>query len=581
MTTFAQGDEIEQTVFGDVYALDPQGVLSPENGVPFVQPYPVTFFGDENAGTLTRTNASSEAYGGSTFAQGDAIEFYANQSGYDFFEAFHVVPRFFDFGNLLSDQSVPLEVFNAFRRPPPREWTSFTNNAGAGVTLGGLPLLPTDIDNLSSVFLTLEVSTFGDPFVDGTLEFFFLGFGTIIVPIEIQRIVLFGLEPELPFAETLEFVTDVQESKDGSELRVSLRHFPRQSWSYDYIIAEGTEAQILENLLFDFQQRLFGVPVWFEDTVLTAGVSAGATSISVRATAFRDFREGGLAVIFTSQQTFDVLEISPGGITATTLTFESPTVNAYSAGTPVFPLATCLASEHISGSRYPVGLRRKSIDFTNVENVVELADLSPFSTYKGKLLLDNGNSALSGTVTTGTRSRFLTIDGEVGLVFQESPWDRTKPSQIFTLRAEGRQAVWELRRLVHALRGRQISFYVPTDASDLVPVSNLLNASNLLTVTNVGYAQFVRNRQPKSDIRVNFVDGSAPLLRAVTASVVVSPTQETLTVDSNWPATITPAQISRIDYLEKVRFDTDRVTIRYDPSGIRAYLEVPIVGVFE
>lgn len=575
MAIFPQAVLTEQTAA--IYTSEPTGRIVGTPDALTQLPYPASDALIGGSGVLTTNTDNKQTVIVETW---NAIENNQSSGGFDWFEDFHVIPRSFEFGNLLSPQSSPIEVFSAFRRLV-KEWTSFVNNAGAGTELVGSPSLPTNVDPMSGIQMTVDVSTSGVPFVDDTLDFAFSGVGTIYVPITIQRIVLWGLVPEQPYEEELEFLTTIYTPKNGSEKRESLRKAPRQSWRYQYVIGEGTEAQYFENLLFDFQSLTFGVPVWFEDTEISSAVTAGDTTINVVSTSYRDFRVGGLAVIFTAQSTFDVLEIDAGGITGTSLSFTAPTVNSYAAGTPVYPLDPCFAQARIDGQRWPVGLRAMGIRFQSSTNDVDLADLSAFSTYKGKLLLDNGNSMLRGTIGHDFEQPLIRIDGGAGTMYQSSTWDRHKRGHTFTLRADGRQAVWEMRQMVHALRGRQVSFYVPTDSDDLEVVADLLSASNTMDVTNVGYTQFVRNRTPKSDIRVNFVDGSAPLLRAITGSSSPSTTVDQLVVDTNWPSTITPAEISRVEYVEKVRLDTDSIRIQYDESGSRARMVAPIRAVFD
>lgn len=501
-----------------------------------------------------------------------------SSAGFDWFESFHVVPRAFDFGNLLSDQSAAIEVFSAFRRTK-EDWTAFVNGAGVGVELGGEPSLPTEFDPLTGLQMTLDVSAIGDPFVDAVLEFVFGAWGSIFVTIEIQRIVLWGLEPEQPFTQEIAFLTDVQTSKDGTEKRPSVRQYPRQSWPYDYLIEEGTVAQTLENLLFDYQARTFGVPVWFDDARLTSGVSAGATSLPLNATEYRDFRVGGLVVVLVSQSIFDVVEIDT--VNPTEIVVASGILNDYDAGAFVFPLAVCRAQPVVSGERFPVGLQRARIRFTSIDNAIDLADLTPFASYNGKLLLDSGNSMIRGNVPHTFTVEIVELDGDVGDVFRETAWPSHKRGHRITIRAEGRQAVWELRGLAHALRGRQVSFYSPRDSDDLEPVANLVSGTNTLDVVNVGYAQFVRNRKPKNVIRVSFVSGATPLLRAVTGSSVPSPTVDRLVLDANWPATFTPDEIARIEYVETIRLDADTVRLEFDASGHTARLVAPVTAVLE
>ena len=121
--------------------------------------------------------------------------------------------------------------------------------------------------------------------------------------------------------------------------------------------------------------------------------------------------------------------------------------------------------------------------------------------------------------------------------------------------------------MLHAIRGPQISFYVPTQRDDLVPIMNLNSGSAALDVANAGYAQFVRQRVPKASIRVTFNNGDPQLLRSVLTSVEVDATRETLTLNGTWPTTYTPAQVDRIEIVEKVRFDSDTIRIRHEGAG--------------
>tara|TARA_R110000851_G_scaffold120002_1_gene248073 strand:- start:13849 stop:15567 length:1719 start_codon:yes stop_codon:yes gene_type:complete len=492
------------------------------------------------------------------------------------FECFHVIPRSFDFGNLLSSQSIPMEVYSAFRQDP-AGWTSFVNGAGAGVELSGAPSLPATADPQTGYTMTLDVDANGEAFVDATLDFVF-DHGTALVAIVIQRIVLWGAVPELPYTELARSKTDVIRSSNGKEQRAKWRKNPRQAFVYDYVLEEGIERQTLENLLFDFQARLFGVPVWFDDAVLTVAAVVTDTSVTVEDTAFRDFRVDGLAVVFTEQATFDVLKVT--AITATTITFDSPLLNSYGVGTEVFPLATCRARPTIQGRRLPVGLSKWGIEFAPTNNDDDKADATPFSTYNGLVFLDEDNSLRTGTLSEAYQREFISIDNGSGIEFVDSPWDNSRRGHLFTLRAQGRQAVWELRGLVHYLAGRFTSFYVPRHSDDLVAVADLLIASNTVDVQSVGYATFVRNRQPRNVIRITEADGTTHL-REVTGSVATSTTVDTLTVDTNWAATIAFGDVVRIEFIEKVRIDTDDVRMKFDPSGHRAYLEAPVVGLFE
>jgi hypothetical protein len=496
---------------------------------------------------------------------------------FDWFEDFHVVARVYSFGNLLSAQSADIEVFSAYRYET-RTWDAFVTIAGSGITLGSAPALPTVVLPLTGYLMTLEIDTTGSPVVDGALAFEFEGGDVATVLVELQRIVLWWLDPEQPFAEELESLTDIIPIFGGREQRIALRKNPRQFFPYEYLVEEGATRQILENLLFDWQARVFGVPVWWDELELTAAATAGDTSITVDETAYRDLRVGGLAVLLVDREQFDVLTISAIG--GTSMTFESGLLNSYSVGTRVFPLQASKIDKRIGGSRYPVGMGRMQIAFRTLDNDVNLADLTPFSSYSGKLLLDVFNIIRSSTVSEDFEINVYSLDSETGLEHFEGEWDRHKRSHAFVMRAEGRQAVWEMRGMVHALRGRQVSLYIPRASDDLVVTADLLNTSVQMQVANYGYAQFVRNRQPKNVIRVTLANGTT-LVRTIVGSSNIDADSDQLEVDVAWPSTIDYTTIERVEFVEEVRASSDRVKIEYQEGGNVAHLVMPLIATFE
>jgi hypothetical protein len=80
-------------------------------------------------------------------------------------------------------------------------------------------------------------------------------------------------------------------------------------------------------------------------------------------------------------------------------------------------------------------------------------------------------------------------------------------------------------------------------------------------------------------IRVVFADGSTPLLRTVIGSSILDANRETLTLNTNWPSNYTVAQIARVEYVEKVRSDSDSIQISHltGDNSSRVYMPVKVV----
>lgn len=496
----------------------------------------------------------------------------------NWWESFHVIPRSFAFGNILSSQTQSMEIYSAYRDED-HNWTSFVNNAGAGITITGQPVLPHLFVPQSSGGLTLElnVSTSGQPVVDTTLDFVFDVPQTVMVPITLKRVVLFSIQPELPYTERLQWLTEVLAHVDGTEQRISARKNPRQSFEWDFIMEDGLERSFFHNILFDWQARVFGLPMWKELTRSSSAITAGDTTITVKSTAFADYRVGGLFLVFTDRNTFDVLELdsTPG---PTSLVATSGTNNSYPSGALVMPLRTGTAKANIRSSRYVMGQAKTSILFTVDDNDVDLSDLSAWNSYDGKLLVDTCNS-VRGQMAEEFQQDIIELDPGIGLREQASPWANGKRVHQLALLAKGSQGLWEVRQMLHAVRGKQISFYVPTFTKDFEPTGPI-PAGSQIDVKNVGYTQFVQNRQPRNVIRIEFNNGDADEIREILSSVEVDATTETLTVDTAVSAHAL-SEIKRMSLVEKVRWDSDSITIRHEIGDTTTRITGPVKTVFD
>lgn len=500
--------------------------------------------------------------------------------GLDFYERFHVLPRSIALGNILSTTNVTVEVFSAFRNRT-EFWTIFDNNAGAGVELLAIPTLPRAFPPMSGITLTLQVSLNGPAVVDSTLEYTFTDTGTIIIPISLRRVILFSAPPELPYEEVLEFLTDVIPHSDETEQRVALRKNPRQLFSWELLLEDGRERSIIENALFDWQQRLFGLPMWHELTSLTGTVTGGSTTvITVASTADADYRDGELVMIYESPSKFDVLNLVSH--TATTLTVLNAPTFSYSPSTGfvvVAPLRLGILTGDPRGARYRMGQERLSARFRVKDNDANLGDASSFSTFNSKVLLDDFNF-VEGTMEEDYSQQVVFLDSGSGLTEEWARPDRNRRGSEKRFAVGTKAALWRVRKLLHFLRGRQTSFYLPTFSSDLVPTATMTSGNSTLSIQNVGYTNFVRSRSPRNVIRVVPVSGAA-FIRTVQSSTVVDADVENITITTTWPSTLTPAQITRIELVEKVRLASDSIRIAHRSGSTARTIACPVRSVLE
>jgi hypothetical protein len=125
-----------------------------------------------------------------------------------------------------------------------------------------------------------------------------------------------------------------------------------------------------------------------------------------------------------------------------------------------------------------------------------------------------------------------------------------------------------------------VSFWIPTFIEDLTIQSDLVMGTVIMLIENINYTRFVNARESKRTFRIAFTDGTV-LIREIESATELDADTEELTVSAPWPANRTVAEISRIEFLENVRLDTDSVVIRHENVIGRASVEVPVKVVFD
>jgi hypothetical protein len=493
--------------------------------------------------------------------------------GRDWYEMIHVVPRAIDFGNILATIEEEFELYNAYRLQNV-SLTSFTNAVDPGSDVTDLPTLPHTIGAQNGLVLTAETTLTDDPNFAGNLVFGF-DVGNAYLYIEGVRLILWYFAPESPVREALEWLTDMFAARGGSEKRSSPRESPRQIISHRYRL-DGQERRQARMYLMDWQSQLFGLPTWRDQVILTADVAAAAFTINVTTTLYSDFRVGGQAVVLTDRDTFDALVIQSK--TSTSITFSTALQNSYDAGTLVMPIRQAQIADLVNADQFPKNLEDFEAVWEVQDNDVDIADTSAFSSYDGKVLLDDCNPVVR-SVAESFRTKVSVIDGKAGLREYNGRWPNMKRGHSQGFIARTRQGVWEMRQLFYALRGRQISFYTLTWTPDLVVTGTLTAAQSLMDIENIGYSRFAQERNPMKHIHLLFTDGTS-VLREITNSVVVDSDTERLTVDTAWATTKLASEVSRVSFIELVRFATDRVEIEYDRPDF-ARTRVPVVSLIE
>ena len=472
-----------------------------------------------------------------------------------------ISPTLLALGNLLATQVRTIELFNSTGGDV--SYTAFVNNVGAGVTITNQPGLPATIGTFNSIVLNVQISTVGPPTISGTLDFT-VNSVLLLTALTGARVVMLPARPEKPVKEVLEFRTDIMEAKDGTEQRVRVRDNPRQRINLEFF-EEDDEAANLRNLLFDWLPRVWGIPIWWEERQLGAAIAVNDLTITVDTT-FGDFRVGGIVMIFEDQFNFEALEID--SFNATTITFTSPVLRTHAVkDTTVMPVRFAYANPNGPGEKHLIqGQSRISMDFTTIDNV-DLADATPFPTYKGQVLLDEPNLIRGANISEGWSRRTVSLDPIAGPPVQLPMNDRSRLATRKSFFSATPQRLWEIRRLMHFLQGGVKPFYLPSFRPDVRVTVDIGASATIINIRNIGFTNFVVQRQPFQNVRLLKTDDTS-FIRQITGSVVVDSDTEQITIDTAFSGSAIPVtDIKRLELVALVRMKKDRVTFEHALPG--------------
>jgi hypothetical protein len=272
-------------------------------------------------------------------------------TGSELFEKIIVTPREKKLGFVLSANLFTVDVWNTFREA--LKTMVRIDIAGGGGTLVDNPFgVPLVFGAMQSRQFQATVPQDGDAQIQNIVIFVFTGIGGTDLLVTGTRITVFSPDPDWdePIRERTEYLTEIMSAYADKEQRVQLRTNPRTRLRYKVLTLDVRDTAALHALLWGWQGRIYGVPLWPDAQPLLASVSIGATVIQVDTT-LRKFTPGGLMMLWRDMHTHEALSIQNVGPTSITLT--APTTQAWAVDgrTYVVPLLTGRLPDEVVPSR--------------------------------------------------------------------------------------------------------------------------------------------------------------------------------------------------------------------------------------
>lgn len=507
-------------------------------------------------------------------ANGRAIQYIKTQSYFDdYYNRIHISPSTLELGNVASEQVDTVNLWNAYLTP---KILQSIEGVEEGLNISGQPNPPFTFTALQERVWNVSILPDGPSTIDTNLIWQFAE-DQAALHITGTRIVAFGwlVDWSKPVTETLQWLTDILQSKTGYEQRRSLRLSPRIQFDAELLLYDA-ERQFFDLAMIGSGAKNFAMPIWPQQQWLATSHIAGGFVVYCDTT-YRNFRPNRLAVL-RGASAFENETIEIESVYADRLILKRPLLKSWPAGTCFAPAVTAQLAEQPNLIKRTDRMMRTQVSL-NVTEPVEHPAYLPSATYRGYPVLEDAPNEQKDLTHTFERF-FNTLDNKLS-----QPLKHDLAKAAFTLyqyawMTHGREQQAQLKGLFYALSGSQKAIWIPTFSDDLTVISNQTGASNALTIRWCGYARFAQNQLGRRDIQIRLKNGEI-LYRRIISTAEINAESEQIVLDENFD-NVNQDTVLRISFISLCRLSNDTLTIEHtnDSDGI-AKAEVTWRGVHE
>lgn len=493
----------------------------------------------------------------------------------DWYFRIHIVPNGLDFGNVVTDQSREVLIWNAYLSPRPLSAVSFPIDGGIGVTqpVGA----PYSMGSLEMLSYQVTVQVEGPPLVSGGLQWTIDGV-TYGVAAAGRRLIIWPFGPNWSggIAESFDWMTDVFTSYSGNEQRISLRSKPRRSFEYSTWV-KGAEAALLRNLLWGWQNRNYALPLWADRTELGAPAANGEIMLTV-ATSNRGFFPGGLLAIVKGAfeyEVVEILEVEDGQVV-----LARGLERSWEALTDVFPVNICRMPTTVSSRRLTDSVEEVSIVFdadpTQTNPMIPSAPAQEVLAGR-EVVLRKPNWARP--VDIQSHFEYNLIDFSVGAVLADPTREFAQVSRRFQWVLKSKAEVDDFKALLGRLKGRQTPVYLPTWFEDFQLHEEISAANVSVPVKDNAFRDMVGYDSAQGALMI-LVKGASPIIRQIDVVGTNSAGDTVLQLTEEVGVDLTFSSVKRLSLVHLCRLASDRVTVNWVSDSV-ATVEATFITVRE
>ncbi|MEC7118662.1 MAG: hypothetical protein VXW65_02010 [Pseudomonadota bacterium] len=358
-----------------------------------------------------------------------------------------------------------------------------------------------------------------------------------------------------PIIERLEFKTDVMLAYNGAEQRIALRQTPRRWLEFAYLIDGAHARRAFEAKLWSHGAQAWQLPIWTDATAATAAISNGATVIALDAQ-YRDFVAGGHAALIDGERhlVVEIVSVAADQIVV------NPIAGDWPIETTVVPVRSAYLEPQQQVTRF-TGDAVYNVARFMLDDVSEYPAAAPEVLYRSEPVLTMPSNWMDD-ITVDYQRKMSVVDFQIGGMYRDDETGQPVLVQSHHWVLASRAQISAFRGWLYAQRGRFKGIWLPSFLPDFDLVAPVTDSSLQINVGNHGYTDLYQIDKNRRDLRIE-LSGGIILYRRITASTVIDPQTEQITLDTALGVAVAPADIERISLMSYCRLDTDAIELAW------------------
>lgn len=364
-----------------------------------------------------------------------------------------------------------------------------------------------------------------------------------------------SMQPELRHS----YLTEVIESWNGAEQRISLRDQPRLSATYQYGLAD-TDQYLFSNLVGNFSGQYL-VPIWPMQSELAEPV-ARFDSMAV-VSDLSDWVVPGCRVMLSDGDTWEICLVA--SVAGLEVAFSDLVKKNYRSGARLVPVSQAWINDEVSSVAHGISVEvtGASFDFDEVE-LLRPEPADDFTIFNGRRVLDIRPDRSRDCTLQYKRLR-ETLDPSIGRRYIHDRVQGAIKYLQFSWRFFGQKSRKRFDDFVELERGAQGEFYIESPLVAMQLVKDV-NAPTLeINIANANYKNFLKSNTFAPAIALRLYNGTVLYLNVKTAIDGLDNT-EVVTLEES----VENIKIEDVEYIAPLflgRFESDEFAHTFDTTA--------------